>query len=71
MTIQVSYSDSGLFRFTHDCGHPDNISGKCGPLFSQISFDQTYFGVFCLEGGGEFGTRGFVKGAFTRGVYVL
>ena len=22
MTIQVSDSDSGLFRFIHDCGHP-------------------------------------------------
>ena len=22
MTIQVSNSDSGLFRFIHDCGHP-------------------------------------------------
>ena len=22
MTIQVSDSDSGLFRFVHDCGHP-------------------------------------------------
>ena len=22
MTIQVSKSDSGLFRFIHDCGHP-------------------------------------------------
>ena len=22
MTTQVSYSDSGLFRFIHDCGHP-------------------------------------------------
>ena len=23
MTIQVSDSDSGLFRFIHDCGHPE------------------------------------------------
>ena len=23
MTIQVSDSDSGFFRFIHDCGHPD------------------------------------------------
>ena len=24
MTIQVSDSDSGLFRFIHDCGHPED-----------------------------------------------
>ena len=29
MTIQVSDSDSGLFRFIHDCGHPEcRNSGK-------------------------------------------
>ena len=29
MTIQVSNSDSGLFRFIHNCGHPEYTLSKC------------------------------------------
>ena len=29
----------------------NTISGNLGPLFSQINFDQTYFGGFCPGGG--------------------
>ena len=36
----------------------NNISGNCGPLFSQMNFDQTYFGGVCPAG-------------FCLGVYVL
>ena len=28
----------------------NNISGNCGPLFSQINFDQTYFGAIFVQG---------------------
>ena len=34
----------------------NNLSGNRGPLFSQINFDQTYFGGFC--------PRGFRHGGF-------
>ena len=46
----------------------NNISGNRGPLFSQIHFDQTYFGGFFGTGvcpGGfvwEFMSRGFCRG---------
>ena len=37
----------------------NNISGNCGgPLFSQINFDKTYFGVFMSE---RFLARGFLS----------
>ena len=35
MTIQVSDSDSGLFRFIHDCGHP--------VVTSEPQFKRKYF----------------------------
>ena len=37
--------------------------GNRGPLFSQINFDQTYFGGFWH--------RGFLSRGFCPGVYVL
>ena len=43
MTIQVSDSDSGLFRFIHDCGHPDNCTeidsaqGEAATVFNCTS----------------------------------
>ena len=38
MTIQVSDSDSGLFRFIHDCGHPVIKMEKSGmgALLSEL-----------------------------------
>ena len=45
----------------------DNISGNSGPLFSQINFDHTYFGVFVR---GVFGTGVYVGGVYVGGVYV-
>ena len=44
----------------------NNISGNCGPLLSQINFDQTYFGGL-VRGG--FGTGGFVQGVYVRGLF--
>ena len=43
----------------------DNISENSGPLFSQINFDHTYFGVFCP---GDFWHGGFMSGGFARGL---
>ena len=50
-----------------------NIGGNGSPLFSQINFDQTYFGAFLSRG---ILARVFCPGAFcpvvcVRGVYVL
>ena len=36
MTIQVSNSDSGLFRFIHDCGHPGNLGDFQFELFQYF-----------------------------------
>ena len=42
MTIQVSKSDSGLFRFIHDCGHPGSITlpiqGAMAMVYSILDF---------------------------------
>ena len=35
------------FYFKRSFNH---ISRNCGPLFSQINFDRTYFGDFCPGG---------------------
>ena len=32
MIIQVSDSDSRLFRFIHDCGHPESLTVSFGIL---------------------------------------
>ena len=44
----------------------NSISGNHGLLFSQINFDQTYFGGFCSGG---FGMGKLSRGVFP-GVYV-
>ena len=41
----------------------NNISGNCGLLFSQINFDQKYFGGFLARGV----VQGFMSGKFSRG----
>ena len=42
----------------------NNIGGDRGRLFSQINFDQTYFGGFCL---GVFCPGGLGTGVFVQG----
>ena len=50
MTIQVSNSDSGLFRFIHDCGNPVHAKSLQDPQVSVFyavkRFRTSYIHIF-------------------------
>ena len=62
------FSNSAIKKFYFKQSF-NNVSENRGPLFSQINFDQTYFGGV-LSGGfwhGGFISRGLCLGSLSRG----